>query len=106
MSFWLVFRNSKILRLGLFLIAFFSLYYILKLGLFGGHGGLDSRGFHIKYFENKFCSFVGLPTKSGIYVSLVKILPRFSLLLIGGLFKYSSKASLWNAQPHHKSWFG
>ena len=38
MSFWLVFRNSKILRLGLFLIAFFSLYYILKLGLFGGNG--------------------------------------------------------------------
>ena len=45
MSFWLVFRNSKILRLGLFLIAFFSLYYILKLGLFGGHGGLEKYQF-------------------------------------------------------------
>ena len=51
MAFWLVFRNSKILRLGLFLIAFFSLYYILKLGLFGGHG---VQGLSCYVFENKF----------------------------------------------------
>ena len=68
MSFWLVFRNSKILRLGLFLIAFFSLYYILKLGLFGGHGGSRFQGLSYYVFENTFCAFVGLPTKSGTYV--------------------------------------
>jgi hypothetical protein len=41
MAFWLVFRNSKILRLGLFLIAFFSLYYI---GLYRTSGPVRKSG--------------------------------------------------------------